>query len=83
MIKKSINKANKDQYSLDKPAVEISALSSENFGKYEFLAGEDIFPEKGQRKAATIKIFEYSSLGSELKNRVTLEKVSISFSKIK
>ena len=36
----------------------ISALSSENNGKYEFLTSKDVLPEKGLlEKAATVKRF--------------------------
>ena len=58
---------NKVQYDLDKLTAEISAISSENVSKYEFLTSE-VLPEKGLfEKAATIKRFEYSPLSSELK----------------
>ena len=46
----------------------ISALSTGNVEKYYFLTGKDVLLEKGLlEKAATIKRFEYSPLGSELK----------------
>ena len=52
---------------IDKQA-NISTLSSGK-GKYEFLTG------KGQlEKAATIKRFEYSPLGSELKKQTDIAK---------
>ena len=36
-------------------------------GKYEFLTNKDVLPEKGlSPRAASIKRFEYSSLGCEL-----------------
>ena len=35
-------KANQDQYNLDKKAAEISALSSGELEKYEYLTGEDL-----------------------------------------
>ena len=51
---------NKAQYSLDRQTVMVSALSSGNVGKYEFLAGQDILPEKELlEKTGTIKRFEY------------------------
>ena len=51
---------NKAQYSLDRQTVMVSALSSGNVGKYEFLAGQDILPEKELlEKTSTIKRFEY------------------------
>ena len=51
---------NKAQYNLDRQTVMVSALSSRNVGKYEFLAGQDILPEKELlEKTGTIKRFEY------------------------
>ena len=51
---------NKAQYNLDRQTVMVSALSSRNVGKYEFLAGQDILPEKELlEKTSTIKRFEY------------------------
>ena len=50
---------NKAQYDLDQQTAEISALSSRIVGKYEFLTGKDVLPEKDLlEKAATIKRFE-------------------------
>ena len=61
---------NKAQYSLDRQTVKISALSSGNVSKYEFLTGEDVLPEKDLlEKAATMKRCEYSPLGNELKKQ--------------
>ena len=58
----------------------IAALSLGNVGKYEFLTSENILSEKRLlKKAATIKIFEYSPLGNVLKKKLTLENISISF----
>ena len=52
-------KQNKAQYNLDRPTAKISALSSENVSKYEFLSGKDVLPaEDLLEKAAAIKIFE-------------------------
>ena len=54
---------------------QFSALSSGNIGKYEFLAGNDVLPEKALlEKAAIIKIFEFLPWGSELKNQTFTEK---------
>ena len=36
----------KAQYDLDRQTAKISALSSGNVSKYEFLTGKDISPEK-------------------------------------
>ena len=56
------------QFNLDRQTAKSLALSTGNVGKYEFLTGEDVVPEKDWlEKAATIKRFEYSSLGYELK----------------
>ena len=46
---KTINKKieqNKAQYDLDRQTAKISALSSGNVSKYEFLIGEDVLSEK-------------------------------------
>ena len=53
------------------------ALSLGNVSKYEFLTGKDVLPEKDLLgKAATLKRFEYSPLGSELKKQTSVvEKV--------
>ena len=53
-------KANKGQYDLDREAAKISALSSKELGKYEYLTGEDLGykPDVIQRAK-----FEYSPLG--------------------
>ena len=46
----------------------ISALSSGNVSKYEFLADEGVLPDKGLLgNAATIEIFEYLLWGRKLK----------------
>ena len=70
---KTINKKieqNKAQYDLDRQTAKISALSSGNVSKYEFSTGEDVLPEKELlEKAATIKRFQYSLLGNELKKQ--------------
>ena len=47
---------NRAQYDWDRQTAKILALSSGNVGKYEFLTGEDVLPEKQLlEKAATIK----------------------------
>ena len=53
-------KQNESQYDLDREAVKISALSSNNLDKYELLSGEDL-----NLKPKTIEQakFEYSPLG--------------------
>ena len=41
---------NKAQYNLDRQSAKISALSSGNVGKYEFLTGRDVLPKRLNRK---------------------------------
>ena len=56
---------NKAQYKLDRQSAEISALSSENVRKYEFLTDKGVLSKKYLlEKTAAIKRFEYSLLGS-------------------
>ena len=51
---------NKAQYDLDRKAAKVSALFSNNLGKYEYLAGEDLGLKPSTVEQAK---FEYSSLG--------------------
>ena len=51
---------NKAQYDLDRKAAKISALSSNNLYKYEYLTGEDLGLKLNTIEQA---IFEYSPLG--------------------
>ena len=72
-------KQNKVQYDLNKQAAKISALSSINISKFDFLTGKDGLPEKDlPEKAAALKRFKYSTLGKELKTQRTtaVKKVS-------
>ena len=63
---------NKAQYHLDRQTAKISALSQEDFSKYEFFTGKDVLPEKDLlEEAAATKIFEYSPLGQELKKETS------------
>ena len=63
----------KAQYSLDRQTATISALSSGNVSKHEFLTSKDILTEINQlEKAATMKKFEYSPLGKELKKQTSV-----------
>ena len=48
---------NKAQYDLDRKAAKISALSSHNLDKYEYLTGEDLKPSTAEQGK-----FEYSPL---------------------
>ena len=52
-------KVNKAQYDLDREAAEISALSSGELEKYEYLTGEDLGCKSDVVQKAT---FEYSPL---------------------
>ena len=68
-------KQNKSQYDLDRQAAKIYALLSGNVIKYEFLTCEDVLLEKDLlEKAATMKTFEYSPLGKELKTQTDISK---------
>ena len=53
-------KQNKAQFDLDRKAAKISAFSSNNLDKYEYLTGEDL-----DLKPSTVEQarFEYSQLG--------------------
>ena len=54
---------NEAQYDLDRKAAKISALSSNNLDKYEYLTGEDL----GLKPSTVEQVkFEYSSLGNIL-----------------
>ena len=70
---------NKTHYDLDRQTAKISALSSRNVCKYELLTSRDVLSEKDLlEKAATIKRFEYSPLGKELKkHKLTLQRNSM------
>ena len=53
----------------------ISALSSGNISKYEFLTSKDVLPERDLlEKDTTMKRFEYSPLGKELKTKTDIAK---------
>ena len=53
-------KQNESQYDLDREAAKISALSSNNLGKYELLTSEDLSLKPSTVEQAK---FEYSPLG--------------------
>ena len=66
---------NRAQYDLHRQTAKISALSSRNASKYEFLTSKHVLPEKDLlEKAATMKRFEYSALGKELKAQTGIAK---------
>ena len=52
-------KQNEAQYDLDRKAAKISALSSNDFDKYEYLTGEDLYLKPSTVEQAR---FEYSPL---------------------
>ena len=63
---------NKVQYNLDRQTAKISALSSGNISKYEFLTAKDVLSEKDLlEKAITLKRCEYSKF---FKSRLLLKK---------
>ena len=67
------NWANQSSIDLDTETVKISAIQLVNDAKYEFLTDEYVLPEKYLLEtAATIKRFEYSLLGSELKKQTDI-----------
>ena len=78
---KAINhkvKQNKAQYNLDRQTATISALSSGNVNKYEFLTAKDVLSGKVLlEKTVEIKRFKYSSLGKNEKHKLVLENNSI------
>ena len=51
---------NEAQYNLDRKSAKISALSSHNLGKYDYLSGEDLGLKPSLVEQAK---FEYSQLG--------------------
>ena len=77
-------KQNKAQYNLDWQTAKISALSSGNVSKYEFLTDKDVLAEKDLlEKAAALKRFEYSPLAKELKKQTSVaEKQYQDFDKV-
>ena len=69
---------NKAQYDLDRQTAKISPLLSGKVSKYEFLTGKDVLLSKDLlEKADTMKRFEYSPLGKELKAQTDIAKKSI------
>ena len=57
------------QYDINKEAAKISALSSKNFHKYEYLTGEDILPSNQQQIIEEAK-FTYSRLGKAFEKQI-------------
>ena len=58
---------NEAQYDLDRKAAKISALSSNNLDKYEYLTGEDLGLKPSTVEQAK---FEYSPLGKIFNKRL-------------
>ena len=66
---------NEAQCNSDRETAKTWTLTSGNVSKYEFLTDTDVVPEENLlQKAAAIKIFEYSPLGSELKKQTKIQK---------
>ena len=57
------------QYDINKEAAKISALSSKNFHKYEYLTSEDILPSNQQQIIEQAK-FTYSPLGKAFEKQI-------------
>ena len=60
------------QYSINREVAKISALSSGEIDKYEFLTSEEIFPSEQSRIIEQVK-FTYSPLGEALEKLKTIE----------
>ena len=73
-------KQNEAQYDLDREAAKISALSSNNLDKYEYLTGEDL-----DIKPSTVEQvkFEYSPLGKRSNKGLSEEDKKRTFKKTK
>ena len=57
------------QYDINREAAKISALSSGNIHKYEYLTGEDILPSNQQQRTEQTK-FTYSPLGKVFEKQI-------------
>ena len=57
------------QYDISREAAKISALSSKNIHKYEYLTGEDILPSNQQQIIEQAK-FTYSPLGKAFEKQI-------------
>ena len=57
------------QYDIDREAAKISALSSNNIGKYEYLTGEEILPSNQQQIIEQAK-FAFSPLEKALEKQI-------------
>ena len=57
------------QHNINREAARISALTSKNFQKYEYLTGEDILPSNQQQIIEQAK-FTYSPLGKAFETQI-------------
>ena len=57
------------QYDINREAAKISALSSKEFNKYEYLSGEEILPSNQQQLIEQAK-FTYSPLEKAFKKQI-------------
>ena len=66
---------NKDQYNLDRQTATISALSSGNVSKHEFLTGKDVLTEKsfGRKSCCKEEIWIYS-IRQRIKHKLTFQR---------
>ena len=64
-------KVNQAQYDLDREAAKLSALSSKELNKYEYLTGEDLGYKPGVVEQTK---FEYSPLVEALNNKVKIKR---------
>ena len=68
-------KAMNNNIEKDKAQYKIFVLSSENVRKYDFLTSKNVLPEKDLlEEAATLKWFEYSSLGKAFEKQTNVIK---------
>ena len=63
------SKGEKLQYDINREAAKISALSSGEFNKYEYLTGEEILPSNKQQIIEQAK-FTYSPLGKAFEKQI-------------
>ena len=62
------------QYDINREAAKTSALSSNNFNKYEYLTDEEILPSNQKQMTQQAK-FTYSPLGKAFKNKLKQLKI--------
>ena len=64
------------QYDINREAAKISAWSSRNIHKYEYLTGEDILPSNQQQIIELAK-FTYSPLGKAFEKQIKQLKIKV------